>query len=53
MESYSLFIGFRKLGVFTSVKEAKQYSTDDGVYSLIGSNGYRSYWNILNGVLYK
>ncbi len=50
--TYNLYRGFKKLGVFKSIKEAKQYTNDDGIYTLIGSNGYKSYWNIINGTIY-
>ncbi len=45
---YSLFIGFRKLGEFTSIFEAKKYARDSnlsGVFNLIGEN-YRDSWYV-------
>lgn len=43
---YILFIGFRKLGEFPSIQQAKKYAQDSeetGVFSLIGDN-YRDSW---------
>lgn len=45
---YKLFIGFRKLGEFASIREAKQYAEDCGLYgvfSLIG-NSYHNSWYV-------
>lgn len=43
---YILFIGFRKLGEFPTIQEAKKYAHDlkeAGVFSLIGDN-YSDSW---------
>lgn len=43
---YRLFIGFRKLGEFNSILEAKQYANYSGltgVFNLMGNN-YRDSW---------
>ena len=45
---YTLFVGFRKLGEFPSIREAKQHVTDNklsGLFSLIGPN-YRDSWYV-------
>lgn len=45
---YRLFIGFRKLGEFASIREAKQYAQSSnlaGVFNLIGEN-YRDSWYV-------
>ncbi|HAZ03032.1 MAG: hypothetical protein A2W90_18355 [Bacteroidetes bacterium GWF2_42_66] len=43
---YKLFIGFRKLGEFPSILEAKQYANNSGltgVFNLFGNN-YLDSW---------
>ena len=45
---YKLFIGFRKLGEFTSILKAKQYADKSGltgIFSLIGVN-YGDSWYV-------
>ena len=45
---YKLFIGFKKLGEFSSIQEAKQYSTNTqqaGRFSLLGDK-YHDTWYI-------
>lgn len=51
---YSLFKGFKKLGEFKSILEAKKNApNDDGVYNLINRDiNYRSSWQMLNGCYY-
>lgn len=44
---YKLFIGFRKLGEFPTILQAKQFATESsyvGVFSLLGSNNYHDSW---------
>lgn len=47
---FKLFKGFKLIGIYTSISEAKkQAPKDDGVYNLIETNGnYRSSWQIVN-----
>lgn len=53
METYSLFKGFKKLGNYTSISEAKKNApNEDGVYNITNGNDFRSSWQILNGVYY-
>ena len=43
---YTLFIGFRKIDVFLSIREAKKFATESnltGVFTLLGEN-YRDSW---------
>ena len=45
---YKLFIGFRKLGEFSTIWEAKDFAAKSGmsgVFSLVGDN-YRDSWYI-------
>lgn len=45
---YRLFIGFRKLGEFLSIREAKQFAHDSmltGLFSLLGDN-YSDQWYV-------
>jgi len=45
---YKLFVGFRKLGEFPTISEAKKYAQESklsGMFSLIGEN-YRDSWYI-------
>ena len=45
-ETYKLYVGFRKLGEFNSIWQAKQFARDSGLsgtFSLIG-DGYRDSW---------
>ncbi len=47
-DMYKLFIGFKKLGEFKSILEAKQFADkcgETGVFNLIGDK-YRDSWNI-------
>lgn len=47
-ETHKLYIGFRKLGEFNSIWQAKQFARDNGLsgtFSLIG-DGYRDSWYI-------
>lgn len=47
---YKLFIGFRELGEFDSIREAKQYAEDcglSGAFNLIGDN-YHDSWYVPN-----
>lgn len=42
----TLFIGFRKIGVFPTIREAKKFATESeltGVFTLLGDN-YRDSW---------
>lgn len=49
---YKLFKGFKLIGEYNSISEAKKNAPkEDGVYNLLGGN-YRSSWKILNGVYY-
>jgi len=46
---YKLFIGFRKLGEFPTIHEAKKYASElkeAGVFTLLGSGYYRDSWYI-------
>ncbi len=52
MTIYTLYKGFKKLREFTSIRKAKNYTNTDGVYKLVGSDGYSDSWQILNGVIY-
>jgi len=45
---YILFIGFRKLGEFPTISEAKKFAQDSGLsgmFSLLGDN-YNDQWYI-------
>lgn len=45
---YKLFIGFRKLGEFPTIREAKRYAQESklsGLFSLIGEN-YSDQWYV-------
>ncbi len=45
---YTLFFGFRKLGEFKSILEAKKFVQDcceGGIFNLIGTN-YSNIWHI-------
>lgn len=45
---YKLFIGFRKLGEFPTILEAKKYAQDSkltGFFSLLGEN-YSDQWYV-------
>ena len=49
-ENYKLYIGFRKLGEFNSIWQAKQFAQESGLsgtFSLLG-DGYRDSWYELN-----
>lgn len=44
---YKLFIGFRKLGEFPTILQAKQFATQSnltGIFSLLGDNNYHDSW---------
>lgn len=50
IDTYKLFIGFRKLGEFSSILEAKQFAKKcglSGTFSLIGKE-YRDSWYLTN-----
>lgn len=52
MSNFRLYKGFKKIGEFSSIMEAKNNSPkEDGVYNLKGKN-YRDSWQIVNGVCY-
>ncbi len=55
MVDYILYKGFQKLGVYSSILEAKKMCPqEDGVYNLLSSDKmYRDSWMIINGVLYN
>lgn len=55
MVKYTLYKGFKKLGVYFSIIDAKKLCPkEDGVYNLISSDKmYRDSWMIINGVLYN
>lgn len=45
---YTLFVGFRKLGEFKSILEAKKFAQNSGLsgaFSLLGNN-YRDSWYV-------
>lgn len=47
---YILFLGFRKLGEFLTITEAKRYAQDSGesgVFNLLGDN-YRDAWYVFD-----
>lgn len=46
---YKLFVGFRKLGEFPTIHEAKQYAhnlNEAGVFTLLGNRYYRDSWYV-------
>ena len=46
---YILFIGFKKLGEFDTISEAKQYVQNSGLwgaFNLLGKDNYRDSWYI-------
>ncbi|QGY46377.1 DUF3873 domain-containing protein [Maribellus comscasis] len=52
-EMYKLFIGFRKLGEFDSILEAKQFADNSnfsGVFTLLGNN-YSDKWFVSEKLL--
>jgi hypothetical protein len=52
-EMYKLFIGFRKLGEFDSILEAKQFADNSnysGVFTLLGNN-YSDKWYVFKKLL--
>ena len=52
MKKYRLYKGFKLIGEFDTILEAKQNAPkEDGVYNLIG-DGYRDSWQILKGIIY-
>ena len=47
-DTYKLFVGFRKLGEFKSILEAKKFAQDcglSGAFNLIGNN-YQDSWYV-------
>lgn len=53
MKSYKLYKGFKLIGEFDTIFEAKKNAPkEDGVYNLIGQN-YRDSWQIVNGQIYN
>lgn len=49
-DTYKLFIGFRKLGEFSTIWDAKQFAQEcglSGTFSLIGKE-YRDSWYLTN-----
>ncbi len=49
-DRYKLFIGFRKLGEFSTIWDAKQFAREcglSGTFSLIGKE-YRDSWYLTN-----
>ena len=52
MKKFRLYKGFKMLGEYSSIFEAKKNSPkDDGVYNIKGEN-YRDSWQIVNGLFY-
>lgn len=50
---YRLYKGFKKLGEYKTIKEAKNRAPkEDGVYNIKGDNGYSDSWQIIRGVFY-
>ncbi len=46
-EKYVLFIGFKRLGEFDTILEAKKYADNSGlsgVFNLLGKDNYRDSW---------
>lgn len=46
---YKLFIGFKRLGIFDSISEAKKYADRSGLwgaFNLLGDKGYRDSWYV-------
>ena len=43
MRKYKLFIGYRLLGEFSGIWEAKNFAAESGMFSLVGEN-YRDSW---------
>lgn len=44
---YTLFIGFRKIDVFPSIREVKKFASESdliGIFSLIGDNYHDSWY---------
>lgn len=44
---YTLFIGFRKIDVFQSIREAKKFASESdliGIFSLIGDDYHDSWY---------
>lgn len=52
--TYKLFKGFKLVGEYSSIYEAKKNAPkEDGVYNLISSDKtYRDSWQIVDGILY-
>lgn len=54
--AYKLFRGFKKIGEYRSISEAKKMApyNQDGIYNLVSSDKtYRDSWQIVNGKLYN
>lgn len=52
---YKLFIGFRKLGKFPTISEAKRFAKDSGLigaFNLLGDN-YRDAWYVFESTQEK
>lgn len=46
---YKLFIGFKRLGIFDSISQAKRYADRSGLwgaFNLLGDKGYRDSWYV-------
>jgi hypothetical protein len=53
MKKYTLYKGFKIIGEYKSILDAKNKSPkEDGVYNLKGLN-YRDSWQIVNGEFYE
>jgi hypothetical protein len=52
MKTYRLYKGFKLIGEYDTIMEAKKNAPKiDGVYNLKGEN-YRDSWQIVNGEVY-
>lgn len=50
--NYRLFKGFKKLGEYATIREAKAKAPKtDGVYNLKGPGGYWDSWQIVSGLI--
>jgi hypothetical protein len=55
-EKFKLFIGFRRLGIFDSIMEAKKYADRSGLwgaFNLLGDKGYRDSWYVFESEVNK
>jgi hypothetical protein len=55
-EKFKLFIGFRWLGIFDSIMEAKKYAGRSGLwgaFNLLGDKGYRDSWYVFESEVNK